>query len=259
VAFSYPEADIAELLADFTGQQVPEAAELEALPEVLKGASYFIDVGANVGTYIFHAAKCMSHAKLVAIEANPLLIPVLTKTIEQLRSHGSENEYALRAAAVSDIGGELDFHISRYPTLSSMFPNGKVETVKVPTVALDEFYRPGVSTVVKIDVEGAEYRVLRSAAQFLKSHDVTFFLELHSWGDRTIGKYPLQVCWLFLRYGYTQRKIGTHYLFYRSGFVKRTLAFLREFPSLSAKYFVCRYARGLRPMINRMRRRISRV
>lgn len=251
---SYSESEIAELIAEFTDPQVREAVELASLPEILRGVSYFIDVGANVGQYMFHAAKYLRNAKLVAIEPNPLLMPVLTRTIENLRLHDSpRNEYEIHAAAVSDIPLSLDFYVSKYPTLSSVFYSGKAEKVSVPTVHLDDFYRPSVRTVIKIDVEGAEYRAIRSASRFLRSDATSFFVELHSWGDQTIGKYPIHVCWLFFSNGYALRKIGTHYLFYKASWLKRTISFLRQFPDLSIKYVVCRHARGLRPILNRLR------
>jgi FkbM family methyltransferase len=260
VNFSYSQAEIAALISEFTDPQVREAVELAALPEILNQASYFIDVGANVGQYTFHAAKHLRNAKLVAIEANPFLIPVLKRTVENLRSQdGPDNEYEIRAAAVSDVPGELEFYVSKYPTLSSVFPKGQTERVGVPTVALDEFYRPGVRTVIKIDVEGAEYRVIRSASRFLKSGHASFFVELHSWGDKTIGKYPLHVCRLFLTNGYALRKVGTHYLFYRASWMKRNISFLAELPYLGLKHLVCQYGGPLRPWLQRVRTRMRRA
>lgn len=257
MTFSYSDGDIAELISEFTDPQVREAVELAALPRILKDTSYFIDVGANVGQYTFHAAKHLRNAKLVAIEANPFLIPALTRTIENLRLHHSpDNEYEIHAAAVSDTPGALNFYVSKYPTLSSVFPQDKAEQVEVPALALDTLWRPSARTVIKIDVEGVEYRVIRSGTKFLRSNQTRFFVELHSWGDRTIGKYPIHVCWLFLTHGYASRKIGTHYLFYRTPWLRRNYSFMREFPSLALKYLVCRYAAGLQPMLNRFRIRM---
>ena len=198
MTFSYSDADIAGLISEFTDPRVREAVELAALPDILKDTSYFIDVGANVGQYTFHAAKHLRNAKLVAIEANPFLIHVLTRTVDNLRLHDSpDNEYEIHAAAVSDMPGALKFYVSKYPTLSSVFQQDTAEQVEVPTLALDTLWRPSVRTVIKIDVEGVEYRVIRSGRKFLRSNQTCFFVELHSWGDRTIRKYPIHVCWLF--------------------------------------------------------------
>src|SRR5579863_337724 len=138
--FSYNQAQIAELISEFTDPRTREAVELSSLPDILKGAGYFLDVGANVGLYTFHAAKHLRNAKILAIEANPYLIPVLTKTIEDLRLHnGGGNDFEIKAGAASDIPGSLEFHVSRFPTLSSIFPNQTTQTVSVPTLRLDEF------------------------------------------------------------------------------------------------------------------------
>jgi len=248
VNFSYREAQIQELRSEFTDPKFREAVELSALPGILDQAEYFIDVGANVGLYTFHAAKYLRNAELLAIEANPYLIPALTETLDALRSQDrSGNEYAIKAAAVSDIAGPLEFHVSRLPTLSSMFPNTLAETVQVPTVRLDDFYIPSVRTVIKIDVEGSEYRAIRSASRFLKSNHSSFFIELHGWGDKTIGKYPIHVCWLFFTTGYAVRKIGTHYLFYRATPLRRVASFLVQLPYLGLKYLMVRYGASIRP------------
>ena len=252
--FSYNEAQIAELISEFTDPKTREAVELSFLPDILNGASYFIDVGANVGQYTFHAANNLRDAKILAIEANPYLIPVLTKTVEDLRLHnGRGNDYEVKAAAVSDVPGTLEFYISRFPTLSSIFPHQTTEKVNVPTVRLNDFYRASVATVIKIDIEGAEYRALRSASRFLQSRNTSFFIELHSWGDKTIRKYPLHLCWLFLMNGYAIRKIGTHYWFYRAPWLKRTASFLGQCPSLALKYLGVRYGAGLRAVMAKYR------
>lgn len=244
--FSYKEAQLAELISEFTDPNTREAVEISSLPKILNGTSYFIDVGANVGQYTFHAARSLCNAKILAIEANPYLIPVLTKTVEDLRLHNSRgNEYEVKAGAVSDIPGSMDFYISRFPTLSSVFPHQTTEKVNVPTVRLDDFYRASVATVIKIDIEGAEYRAIRSASRFLQSRNTSFFIELHSWGDKTIGKYPIHLCWLFLMNGYAVRKVGTHYWFYRASWLRRTVSFLGECPVVGLKYLVVRYGAGV--------------
>ena len=253
--FSYNEAQIAGLISEFTDPKTREAIELSSLPEILHGAAYFIDVGANVGLYTFHAAKHLRNAKLLAIEANPYLIPVLTRTVENLRHDSGGNEYEVKAGAVSDLPGPLEFHVSRFPTLSSIFPNQSTQMVQVPTLQLDDFYLQAVPTVIKIDIEGGEYRAIRSAARFLHSAHTSFFAELHGWGDKTIGKYPIHAAWLFLMNGYAIRKIGTHYWFYRAQWFPRTVSFLRHCPYLALKFLAVRYCGGLRTLIAAYRNR----
>ena len=243
--FSYRDSQIAELLSEFGNPEVREAVELCSLAYVLQGVSFFIDVGSNVGQYVFHAAKHLRNARIVAIEANPLIVPVLQRTIEELRSHDvSGNQYEVRAAAASDVPGEIEFHISRLPTLSSVTPNTKAETVWVPALSLDDLYIPSVRTLIKIDIEGAEYRALRSASRFLQSDDTSFLVELHSWGDPAIRKYPLHVCWLLFKHRFASRRIAAHYLFYKASWIRAGLSLARELPPQVLKYLWSRFRSG---------------
>lgn len=135
-----------------------------------------------------------------------------------------------------------------------MFPNNSTRVVTVAPVRLDDFYRSDVPTVVKIDIEGGEYRALRSATRFVQSHNTSFFIELHGWGDRTIRKYPLHIAWFFLTQGYAVRKIGTHYWFYRASRPKCLATFLGQCPYLGAKYLAFRYMKEIRSAIATSRR-----
>jgi FkbM family methyltransferase len=256
--FSYDDKQLASLVSEFTSPAAREAVELAALPEILSGCQYFIDVGANVGQYTFHASKCLVQAKILSIEANPYLIPALTRTVETLRTRDDRgNDYEIVAAAVSDVVGSLDFFVSRFPTLSSVFPQDAKECVIVPTVRLDDFRRDSVFAVIKIDIEGAEYRAIRSGSQFVDSPNTKFFVELHGWGDRSIQKYPVHVCWFFLRKRYAVRKIGTHYLFFRAGWQKCVASFLVQWPYLAFKYLVFRFGGNLGHRLSQMRSRLS--
>jgi FkbM family methyltransferase len=256
LSFAYRDSQVAELLSELTDPQVREAIELSSLANLLQGVEYFIDVGSNVGQYVFHAARHLRNAKIVAIEANPLIVPFLTKTIDDLRSQDrAGNQYEVRAAAASDIPGDIEFHISRLPTLSSVTPNTRAETVRAPTVSLDELYIPSLPTFIKMDIEGAEYSAIRSGSRFLESAHTSFFLELHSWGDRSIGKFPAHVCWLFLKHRFASRKVGTHYLFYKASWPRSILSFAREFPSQMLKYLSCRYVNPLGAAVERIRKR----
>jgi FkbM family methyltransferase len=255
-AFSYSNFQIANLLAEFDDPNVREAVELTALPEILRDANYFIDVGANVGQYTFHAAKHLRKAKLIAIEANPYLIPTLKQTVENLRLHDShENEFEIHPAAVSDEPGTLNLYVSGIPTLSSVFPNSAHQALKVRSVRLDDFFLPSMHTVIKIDIEGAEYRAVSSAIRFLQSNNTAFFVELHGWGDKVLGKYPIHVCWLFLKSGYGIRKVGTHYLFRRMPRLPRIASFLEHGPHLGLKYMLFRFAPNLHSRLLKLRTR----
>lgn len=80
------------MVSEFNNPQVREGIELAALPEILEACRYFIDVGASAVQYTFHAAKHLRHARILAVEANPYLIPLLTHTVDELRSQDKSRQ-----------------------------------------------------------------------------------------------------------------------------------------------------------------------
>ena len=170
-----------------------EARELAFLPKLLEGCDRFIDVGANIGLYLFHANRGLSNAEILAIDANPQLVPAIEDTCHIARHDADRgNQFLVENCAVLDETGEIDFFVTPLLDDSSIFSSRGAESVKIsiPARPLDDFYRPSRKTIIKMDIEGAEYRAVKSAERFLRSNHTEFFLELHPWGDLNIHKYP---------------------------------------------------------------------
>jgi len=247
-------------VGDAAGGQ--EAKELQFLRSLLADCDRFVDVGANVGQHTYNASLAMTGGELLCIEANPFLIPVL----QVLRSHvesagGRSNRVVVENVAVTDREEPVTFFVSAFAPGSSMLQRGggaAATKVTVPGVPLDAFYKDARKTVIKVDVEGDEYRVISSAGRFLQSPNVLFFMELHGWGDEAIGKYPLHVCAFFRRRGFAGRHVGrrasNHYLFYPAGALERTARYLALLPRMSLMAAVYRYAKPAVPALRRLRR-----
>jgi FkbM family methyltransferase len=251
--------DISANLADrFGTHAVRELAELAALPALLSGCDYIIDIGANNGLYFYHAAKAVRGADLVAVEANPALTPKLNALIDELRQSNPENTYSVVNAAIYDRPGLIDFFVDPNNDLSAVFAGEGRQKVSVPARRLDEFFRPNASAFVKIDIEGAEYRAVTSAQRFLEAGAV-LFMELHGWGDREIRKYPVDVCWFLCRQGYAVRSVGTHFLFRRAPPLACYLSFIRALPRVLPKSLAHRYAPMLVPLLRRIRDTLARA
>src|SRR5580658_7195938 len=139
--------------------------------------------------------------------------------------------------------------VSAYSQESSVLTkSGEGTNVTVPGRPLDSFYRPSRKTLIKIDIEGAEYRAVLGADRFLASDHTVFFIELHGWGDAEIRKYPLDVCTFFRRKGYGVRHVGhrvrNHYLFRKEGPVGRWVSYVSVLPRLGFMALIYRYAKG---------------
>jgi len=134
-----------------------------------------IDVGANNGMYAIPIAS--SGARLVAFEANPVLCEWLRSelpdsvTVENFALADGEGRVTLRIpiiagreipgmATIAEANNFDDFEVER------------TRHVEVPAISLDKYaadrLRGQAITFVKIDVEGAEGRVLKGAHTILQ-------------------------------------------------------------------------------------------
>jgi FkbM family methyltransferase len=231
-----------------------ETLEHAHLAELLEGCERFIDVGANSGPYMLLANRHLRGAEILGIEANPYLIEAARATCalaEAEAPHG--NRFEVVHCAVSDSEEPIEFFVRDEPTEGSIFAavgSSLKDKVRVTCRRLDSFYEPRKRTLIKMDIEGAEYRAMRSAERFLASDHTTFFLELHGWGDAAIHKYPLHVLNLFFEHGYACRRIGAHHVFHRAPAAQRIQSYLAAFPELFAVY---RWAKGTVPFLRRVR------
>lgn len=153
----------------FRGVYEPQTTRLVA--DLLRPGDVFLDVGANVGYYACLAAARGATAH--AFEPNPALTALLRRT-RDLNAFGARlvvNEVAVDAA-----DGLAELHLSPQALntgLSSLLPLPHLRagaTAPVPTVTLDGYCaRRGIARIrlVKIDVEGAEARVLAGAGRVL--------------------------------------------------------------------------------------------
>jgi FkbM family methyltransferase len=151
------------------GNSEPESAGF--ISGFLKPGMIFFDVGANIGEYTLIASRGVGPAGAVhAFEAQPDTFALLGRNCA---TNGTEN-VKLNHAAVCEREGEVEFDISEDPTMSSMAGVTELEhkraRIRVPGVNLDRYCQTHQiwPSLLKIDVEGAEFLVLRGAADMLQ-------------------------------------------------------------------------------------------
>ncbi|MBK8094086.1 MAG: FkbM family methyltransferase [Verrucomicrobiaceae bacterium] len=150
----------------------------------------FLDVGANVGYFSLEIAHRRPHAQVIAIEPNPQIAALLSESI----AHNQLTERIhLHSVAASDITGELKFRLDQENTGHSRLAMETIQdAIIVSSVILDDWLPSHLGelplSVVKIDVEGAELRVLRGMARLIKQFHPTLVIEgyddhLREFGD----------------------------------------------------------------------------
>ena len=163
-----------------------------------------VDVGAHIGRYTIISSKRVGpNGKVVAIEANPENFEMLKKNIQL---NGLTNVTALNYAVNSKEeqesqlklylpGEEVGYTI--YNTIMTNRANPiEDKFVEVNAATLDNLLlqqqqqnggiRQKEINWIKIDVEGAEFEVLKGATNVLsKSKDITLLIEVHNLHDGT--------------------------------------------------------------------------
>ncbi len=140
---------------------------LAMVRELVRSDMTVWDIGANVGLFAFAAAALGS--RVLAVEADTWLASLLHRSVLLNRL-----PVTVLSAAVSDANGISELHYSEEGKASnSLMGTGPAQSVVTVTLdwLLEHFSPP---QVVKIDVEGMEYAVLRGAGKLLRQRPIIF-------------------------------------------------------------------------------------
>jgi FkbM family methyltransferase len=165
-----------------------ESVVLGDLLDELGPDDVFYDVGANVGLYSLFAARRAD--AVVAFEPHPL-------NLDGLEANLARNgvDATVVRGALSDRGGEADLYVAAEEAGAGThtFAPDQVsgDAITVPVHAGDELIDAGEippPTVAKLDVQGAEYRVLKGLENALAGGPLrTIYCELHPEQVEKIG------------------------------------------------------------------------
>ena len=143
---------------------------------VLEADSTFVDVGCHKGEVFDHALKCSPKGKHFAYEPIPDLFSELEikyKNICEVKNY-----------AITDSCGESEFHhVISNPAYSGIkkrsYPKDeKIDKIKIKTSTLDkELINESRVDLIKIDVEGGEYGVLKGAKEVINKFHPVFIFE----------------------------------------------------------------------------------
>lgn len=186
---------------------LPEYPEMLFLGKVLKANSVFLDIGANIGVFTLIAASKIKSGKIYSFEPVASVLSILYNNV---RLNSLEDRVTIVEKVASDqIGFErfVSHEISEYSHISV---DKTSKTVRIPSIRLDTFCKENninFIDVVKIDVEGAELKVLKGLEDYLKFGKVGFLIvELNKRSILFKGG-PNQVIDYLTNFGYRIYKI----------------------------------------------------
>jgi FkbM family methyltransferase len=159
-----------------------EFEDMAYLLHVMNAADLFVDVGANVGVYTVLACA-VKGARGICFEPVPA---TYDRLLENLRLNVLCGRVEALNLGVADTEGELLF-TSDENTMNHVVPERAhgPNTVRVRVSPLDVILQDRRPSVLKIDVEGFETRVLAGAAATLRHTSLhSVIMELNGSGDR---------------------------------------------------------------------------
>ncbi len=172
-------------------QGIFEADNVRLLQNLCRPRSHVLDVGANLGLMAIPILASVSDVRVISYEPSPNSLPWLKQTIVEC-GFGSRWEVVEKALGVET--GITKFSIShvRHGLFDGLKHTGRApekDQIDVELTTLDaEWQRmdnPPVS-VIKIDVEGGEFAVLRGAIECIK-HTRPFVM--FEWNRQNVTSY----------------------------------------------------------------------
>lgn len=151
---------------------------VDALHALIRPGDTVVDVGAHMGTLTTHMARAVGPwGRVIAVEANPRTASALSE-----RFRGAVNVRVHNLAA-SDRSGDLEFFVdpvrSARSTLVAEHAGPGFRSVIVPSLPLDELLEGESPSLVKVDVEGAEDRVIRGMTKLIAKSPPALIVEFH--------------------------------------------------------------------------------
>jgi FkbM family methyltransferase len=184
-----------------------EARYVEVLRPWVRTGTTVVDVGANVGFFTYHFAQWTGRGgRVVAIEPESANFIGLEAMIRSRHLDGLVT--AVRAAA-AERNGEVALLVDPFhPGGHYLAPGG----VATPAVTIDSLVRQHpeqIVSLIKIDVQGAELRVLQGARWTLESSRPALLVELDEGALRAQGGSVEQVIGFLSGYGYHGRLVSS--------------------------------------------------
>ncbi len=222
---------------DFTKNQKYDRQTLAIMKRVLKADSNCIDVGCHKGEVMDEILKISPQGKHAGFEPIPEYFEFLQN------KYKNNNHVSIYKNALSSSQGETEFNwVRNAPAYSGIkqrsyaIKNPEIEKISVQLTTLDECGKNFPPTqLIKIDVEGAEFLVLKGAVNFVKQHRPVIIFEFGLGAADHYGVEPHEIHQYFSELNYELNTLA--------GFLKNEKGlniddFTRAFHTNSDYYFV---------------------
>jgi FkbM family methyltransferase len=138
----------------------PRNGEPLNINEVLNQEDTWLDIGGHLGLFAIRMARQFPKIKnIVSYEALPHNV---TFAVENLKVNGVTNCEMVQKAIVPNDLETISFFISSDSGKHSILPVKGREVITVPAININDAIRQSGATAIKMDVEGAEYELIKA-------------------------------------------------------------------------------------------------
>jgi FkbM family methyltransferase len=187
---------------DLSLNGVYEPFETEIIHRLVRKGDTVLDIGANIGYYTLILARQIGHSgRVFAFEPDPENFALLKKNV----AANGYNNVILVNAALSDHRGTLKLYLceENRGDLRIYSSGDDRRAIEVPAITADDYLaeHSAEATLVKMDVQGAEGRVLRGLETNL-GRAAHVILEFWPLGLHRAGNDPSEVLGSLVRKGF---------------------------------------------------------
>ena len=146
------------------------------IEKILENSDSFIDIGSHSGMYLDIAKKYMRSGIVYAFEPNLYRIPLIKRVSLFLKNYNLKIKYIKKV--VSNKAGKIKL----YKDTISIDVKPNIKPIEVESVILDDYLKEKkikIPNVIKIDVEGGEFSVLKGCKNIIANCKTHFFVEIH--------------------------------------------------------------------------------
>lgn len=152
---------ITERMANVIAKGRYEAGEVRMMQSLAKPGDKVLELGAGVGLISTVAAQIVGPENVVAIEANPGLIPIIRETH---RRNGMQGVELIHGVGVTrPANGKVPFYLAEHFWASSLTPSAEGEamaSVDVPEIDINAVIAQHRPDIITMDIEGGEMALM---------------------------------------------------------------------------------------------------
>lgn len=139
--------------------------------------SVVLDIGAHLGYFTCVSGKLAHRGSVHAFEVDPKCIPLLQGNV----SINNLTNCTINNCAVSDHSGVEKIPVFKSPNPGLVINSVSSSFLEIPAIRIDDYTskRQLLPDFIKIDVEGAEWKVLNGMHRILQQPNIKLLIEIH--------------------------------------------------------------------------------